>query len=767
MVQVIPLLFMNILVTVKEPVALPFRILLHKRRQILTDKKRMIPELLAPAGSFEGLVAALGAGADAVYLGGSAFGARAYARNFDEEELLRAIDLCHIHGRKLYLTVNTLMKNREIRQDLIPYILPYVREGIDAVLVQDLGAARVLRRYFPDLPLHASTQMAVTGPEGMAMLEELGFTRVVPARELSLAEIRQMHERSSLEIETFVHGAMCYSYSGMCLMSSLIGGRSGNRGRCAQPCRLEYRGKAGGRETKPVCLLSMKDLNTLDLIPELAGAGIASLKIEGRMKQPSYTAGVTAVYRKYLDLLRSEGEENYHVEQADRERLLALFSRGGSGEGYYHQHNGKNMIYFYNAEKKEQMELPSPAVPKRAVRGEILLRAGEPMRLEASAGDIKVQVLGACPSPARNQPATGEGIRKQLLKTGETEFQWEELKVRLEGDLFIPVKELNELRRHAFRELTEELVRPWRREISAQAQEQDGARGSLESEGIQDGPQEENPPVYVSCETWEAAAIALDFPGVKGLYLPMDLAERGLEENTGKEIYLSLPYIVRGKTPSWLPQRLQSLTEKGLAGFIVHNLEGFALMKRLGFADRCVADHALYSWNDEAAAFWRDYSVLRMTAPVELNAGELSHRDNRSSELLVYGYLPAMVSAQCVRQDIDHCDKKSQRAALTDRYGNTFTAQCVCFPWKSNNTKEEIPCYNMIYNCLPFSLLKEMEDVRRLGMASWRIHFTIEKQEEVKEILEAFFSSRLPGRGEKPERPVLQTTKGHFRRGVE
>ena len=273
------------------------------KRGIMTDFSKV--ELLAPAGSYEAFQAAIGAGADAVYLGGPDFGARAYAKNFTQEELVRAIRTAHIHGRKLYLTVNTLLKNRELKERLYDSLKEVYEEGLDGVIVQDMGVLRFIRNTFPDLPVHASTQMTVTGPEGMKFLESLGVTRVVPARELSIKEISDMHKASPIEIETFIHGALCYSFSGQCLMSSILGGRSGNRGRCAQPCRLPYQTGEPGKhfsKEKESCPLSLKDICTLDILPEIIEAGVMSLKIEGRMKQPEYTAAVTGIYRKYLDI---------------------------------------------------------------------------------------------------------------------------------------------------------------------------------------------------------------------------------------------------------------------------------------------------------------------------------------------------------------------------------------------------------------------------------------------------------------------------------
>ena len=263
-------------------------------------------EILAPAGSIESLRAAVCAGADAVYIGGTRFGARAFAKNPAEDELLEAIDYVHIHGRRIYLTVNTLLKDHEI-EGLYEYLLPYYLRGLDGVIVQDIGVLEYLRRYLPDLPVHASTQMTVTGAEGAAFLKEQGVVRVVPARELSLEEIRRMKERTGMEIECFVHGALCYCYSGQCLLSSMIGGRSGNRGQCAQPCRLPW--QAAGR--KPADLMSLKDLCTIDLLPELMEAGIDSFKIEGRMKQPDYVYTVTRIYRKYADLYLEKGPGRY------------------------------------------------------------------------------------------------------------------------------------------------------------------------------------------------------------------------------------------------------------------------------------------------------------------------------------------------------------------------------------------------------------------------------------------------------------------------
>lgn len=305
------------------------------------------PEILAPAGSYESLTAAVAAGADAMYVGGNKFGARAYADNFTEAKMCEAIDYAHQHGKKLYLTVNTLLKDEELKNEMYHYLLPYYRQGLDAVIVQDIGVLSFLHRNFPDLPLHASTQMTITGPDAPCLLKEFGVTRIVPARELSLGEIKRIKESSGLEIETFVHGALCYCYSGQCLLSSMIGGRSGNRGRCAQPCRLPYqlasKQKVVSSEAQKY-LLSPKDLCTLSILPDLVGAGIDSFKIEGRMKKPEYVASVVSIYKKYLDLYCENPDAPYEPKREDLLALMELYNRGGFTQGYYEMHNGPSMM---------------------------------------------------------------------------------------------------------------------------------------------------------------------------------------------------------------------------------------------------------------------------------------------------------------------------------------------------------------------------------------------------------------------------------------
>lgn len=447
-------------------------------------------EVLAPAGTYECFRAAINAGADAVYLGGSMFGARAFAGNFEEAELIKAIRTAHLYGRKVYLTVNTLLRNDELEK-LVQYVKPYYEEGLDAVIVQDYGVFAVLREAFPGLDLHASTQMTITGKYGAQLLKDMGAARVVPARELSAKEIRDIYDNVDVEIESFVHGALCYCYSGQCLLSSMIGRRSGNRGRCAQPCRLTY--SANGISEK--YLLSPKDMCTIEAVPDILDAGVYSLKIEGRMKSPEYVAGVSYAYRKYVDMYLEKGRDGYRVEEQDIRQLMDLYNRGGFCKGYYYAQNDKSMMTFdrpnhqgivigniKNGElilsqevnpgdvlefpdgseyttptgkKSGRLALPKGVLknPKNGaavyrtrnnellgqlragyidndikipVRMEIFLKSGERACLKLLSGDKELVVYGDVLEPSDKRPAVREDVVKQLKKLGGTAFSSDE-----------------------------------------------------------------------------------------------------------------------------------------------------------------------------------------------------------------------------------------------------------------------------------------------------------------------------------------------------
>ena len=418
-------------------------------------------ELLAPAGSYEAFAAALNAGADAVYMGGTRFGARAYADNFSNEDLSRAIRTAHLHGKKVYLTVNTLTRQEEM-PELTDFVRGlYEKEALDGVIVQDTGVLISLSEACPGLLLHASTQMSVTTREGVLFLKRLGVSRIVPARELSLKEIRLL-KQEDIEIEAFIHGAMCYCYSGRCLMSSFLGGRSGNRGRCAGPCRLPYdvlgpdgrealRGKRG--ECYPI---SMRDLCVLEILPELIDAGIDSFKIEGRMKKPEYAAGVTAVYRRYIDRFyewdRNGRPGRWEIDPADDRLLRALYLRSDLSTGYYERHNGRELLTMgkpgYSGTPDtllEQIREAYPVTPRPIpIRGLVKLSADRPAELILRTGDssekpVDISVQGAVCMKAKSRPLTEEEVRDRLSRTGNSPFVLTEPEVEMEQDLFLPV----------------------------------------------------------------------------------------------------------------------------------------------------------------------------------------------------------------------------------------------------------------------------------------------------------------------------------------
>ncbi|MDE7206046.1 MAG: U32 family peptidase, partial [Lachnospiraceae bacterium] len=418
-------------------------------------------ELLAPAGDFACFMAAINAGADAVYLGGMKFGARAYAGNFLQEEIVEALRVAHLFGRKIYLTVNTLVKEAEM-PELVPYIEPLYKAGLDGVIVQDIGVLETLREQFPELSLHASTQMTVTGVYGAEFVKSLGVCRVVPARELSLDEITDIKQQTGLEIECFIHGAMCYAYSGQCLFSSILGGRSGNRGRCAGTCRLPYTDENG----KQLYPLSLKDMYTLSMIPKLIAAGIDSFKIEGRMKSPEYVAGVTAVYRKYIDRYLSEPDTKFQVAAEDEALLRGLYIRSDLCHGYYEAHNGKDMITIkepgYGGSSNEVLEEirktyleQKPVIP---VKGTAFIYAGKPATLTLYTDALSVTVEGDVAGEAINRPLTEKEISDRLSKLGDTYFKPKTLTVHTDQRSFMAVKALNELRRKACTALEKEIL---------------------------------------------------------------------------------------------------------------------------------------------------------------------------------------------------------------------------------------------------------------------------------------------------------------------
>lgn len=749
----------------------------------------MNAELLAPAGSFEALEAALVSGADAVYLGGTRFGARAYADNLGTEDLCRAIDLVHRQDKKLYMTVNTLLKEKELEEDLYSYLLPYYREGLDGVIVQDLGVVEALRSWFPLLPVHGSTQMAITGAASAELLKKQGLTRVVPARELSLKEIREIYDKTGLEIETFIHGALCYSYSGMCLMSSLIGGRSGNRGRCAGTCRLPYEVYEKGKKINGPNTgypLNTKDMCTLEILPEILDAGVCSLKIEGRMKKPEYTAGVVSMYRKYLDLM-AENPDQFRVEKRDLNFLYDLFNRDGFHQSYYKIRNGKSMMALKNAKLTEAKQKDSNRLYEsirkewkntklqRPVQGFLSLHYGEPARLVLLCGDAQAMVEKDGIQKAEKQPVARERVETQMNKTGNALFRFDSLEIDMDEDLFLPMQLLNELRREGMEELEAAITASFARTAPDEAPGLPvGAELTLNKESetaadpVRDGSGNagKKPALWAMAETKEQYRSLLGVKGLKGISVPisfldkknpLESAEKLLKETEEKslKLRLAMPYMVRGKEDDWYRPLLGDLVDLGIDALIVRSPESAARLYEAGVAEHCMLDYCLYTLNSQAQAFYRKHGFAWDTVPVELNAKEIRARDNSRSELIVYGRTPMMISAQCLKKNMDQCTKAFAALSLKDRKGMTFPVRCICDS-----------CYNIIYNSLPTSLLKDAETIRKAGLAGIRIHFTIENGKETAAVAGAFARVFVYGEPTGNEK-LPDFTRGHFKRGVE
>lgn len=745
------------------------------QNEVIDMKKKQV-EILAPAGSWDSMKAAVAAGADAVYMGGSRFGARAHAVNAEERELVEAIDYVHLHGRRLYMTVNTLLKESELAE-LTEYMKPYYMAGLDGAIVQDLGVLQTLRDNFPGLELHASTQMTITSLYGAKMMKELGCSRVVTARELSLDEIRRIHDEVDVEIESFVHGALCYSYSGQCLMSSLIGGRSGNRGRCAQTCRLPYTVYEEGETQKPLnrenerYVLSLKDLCALDILPDMIEAGIDSLKIEGRMKSPRYTAGVVRIYRKYVDQYLEQGREGYYVAPEDKKELSDLFNRGGFTSGYYSAHNGREMVTL--KEKPEFREgnqalfdlLDQTYVEaelKEPVEGTVMLEQGKPSKLILRSGGAEVTVEGQAPEPAKKQPMTGEKVEKQISKTGGTPFVFTGLTTDIKGELFLPIQGLNELRRRGLEALQEKLLEQYR--IKSDVHPAGKASMAAEKTGRRSPSRLQ---LTVSLEASQQLAPALESKEVSSIYIDggsfppeswNEIADRCHKQ--GKSCYLMLPQIFRDHAIRYFSANEERVKGAGFDGFIIKALEEVQWMREAGVDLPFHMDASVHGWNTGSVGALVQIGAQSLTLSQELNVREMDPVLSACcalgipTELIVYGYAPAMVSAQCITKTVKGCSHKPGILMMKDRTG-------AFLPVKNHCTF----CYNTIYNPLPTSLLGQEELVKKLGVKLVRMAFTWENERQTEALLETFSRGFLYGEEVKP--PYKDFTRGHFKRGVE
>lgn len=836
------------------------------------------PEILAPAGSIESLRGAVAAGADAIYIGGAKFGARAYADNPQTDELMAAIDYVHSKNKKIYMTVNTLLKEEELENELYHFVRDYYEQGVDAMIVQDVGVLHFLATQFPNLPLHASTQMTIVSGDGAAMLTKYPVTRVVPARELSLLELKELRSETTLEIETFVHGALCYCYSGQCLFSSMVGGRSGNRGRCAQPCRMEYTLSDDNKKIRDGYLLSPKDMCTLDMIPQLVEAGIDSFKIEGRMKRPEYTAGVTAAYRKMTDLYLEYGQDRFEeycrkhpqLIQEEIDRVSDLYNRGGFTKGYYVQYHGKKMmtmerpnhsgvkvgevaqvkgiqagirlekeifgqdvleirasertkdanssyeftvgkggmeqlqqeqakgnrqaLYYTNVkpsfplkaglpvyrtkndqlltELKEQYLTTTVQMP---VKGILTAKVGVPLSLTVSvqaglpANDSasvmltlqatqkseskrfqEVTVTGEPVDMAKNQPVTKEKLREQLNKTGESEFYFTDLQIDCEEHIFVPMGNVKELRRKAFAELQTQIIASYRRTADPEVKSPDylcEVQDEIETVCLVSSQEQWR----VVCESEIVNAVYID---LQNCSLSEQIRFARETEQLGKQAFLVLPHIFRSKERKRYEQELPEFEKGGFSGFLAKSLEELTFLKSHTETDKFEVrlNYNLYTVNQEAKKFFLSEGYSRFTASVELNQKELDTLSIMDSDLILYGRLPLMISAQCVRDNVMNCThgKQTEGLELTDRMNVRFPIRQICSS-----------CYNVIYNSACVSLLGMQDKLEPLHPRAFRLDFVFESEEETKQVLLAYQS----GKG-LPQNQETSYTKGHFNRGI-
>ncbi len=712
---------------------------------LLTNIKKMASEfikynkkteLLAPAGSKESFYAAMSAGADAVYMAAQKFGARAYAGNFTDEEILECADIAHIYGKKIYLTVNTLVKEKEL-EDLYRFADSGVCDVCDGLIIQDLGVASFFRENKPHIPIHASTQMSVTGPYAAGLLKQNGFSRVVPAREISFDEIREIYDKTGMEIECFIHGAMCYSYSGQCLFSSILGGRSGNRGRCAQPCRLPYRlsSDRSGEEKYP---LSLKDMCTLEILPEIIKSGVCSLKVEGRMKPAEYVYGVISIYRKYLDLIESGME--YRIDKKDLDTLSKLYVRGNLSHGYYDRHNGKDMVTISSHGYKSDSESTcvkdtdrfktSSCIPPIKVNFSAFFKKGQPATLNAfcetldgrqaygySEGDVVMQ--------AQRTAIGREDIVKSLKKLGNTVFTTEDdlITVDIENDVFYSLKGINELRRAVLSDLSENLkVKPDNNErfscktskkpenkVFPVINDKNGMYSILINIPSQ---------VYVIHKLYDDGELAKTCR----IYADESLFLEGNASITDEFRGFDIPVFaamahIRRKGDDISP--VCRFYEDGIIkGFLVRTLEDLSFIRGKYPDAPIITDYNLYTFNSKASGFLDMFSFDH-TYPLELSAPECRDlKRSGNTEKVVYGRAPLMITANCIRKTLKSCSHKAGFETIIDRKGVAFPVKCDC-----------LHCMNVIYNSVPLLIPAFSEDV------TCRIELTDEDEKKCRSIL--------------------------------
>ncbi len=650
-----------------------------------------LPELLAPAGSEEALYAAVAAGADAVYLGGKAFGARAYAKNFDTDALKRALTYCHLHGVCVYVTVNTLLYDKEM-DEAVAFVRSLYAMGVDAVISADLGLIAKLRRELPQMPIHASTQMSLHNRDGVDFASKLGISRAVLARELSKEDIAFAVENSESEIEVFLHGALCVCHSGQCLFSSLVGGRSGNRGECAQPCRLPY----NGAERYP---LSLKDCSLSHHVRELCDIGVASLKIEGRMKSPSYVYEVTSVYRRLLDEYRE-------ATAKDDERLERAFSRSGFTDGYFAGHPEKPMTGIRTAEDKADSKnaaLMTFAPTKIPVRAVCEFHKGEPSKMTLIGEKKTVSVTGESPSEALTSPLNISDLTTRLCKMGNTFLSLDEkdVEIHLDDGVNLPISAINALRRNAA-----EAYEDTSRVLPNETQTLSVPKRPKKSAG--------RTAVFYSRIGFDGLS-KKDLSSFSQVFLPLFLYEKKDAEMGVSGV--CLPPVVFDSQLSEVKVMLARAKEYGAKAALVSNPSHIALAEAFGLLP--FGDFRLNVCNRETAAFYGELEGLvlspELTLPMMRDIG---------GSAIVYGRIPLMLTERCFVKENGGCDH-CMKFGFTDRVGKRFPVI------------REYPHRNLILNAVVTYMGDRQDDYRKIGLSEHFL-FTVETSDEIRRVLRAF-----------------------------
>ena len=692
-------------------------------------------ELLSPAGSPEGVIAAVQNGADAVYMGMGAFNARRGAKNFTDEEFVKAVRYCHVRGCKVYVTLNTLVNDREMR-DAVAAAKLASDAGADALIVQDLGMSYAIRCALPDIPLHASTQMSLHNLAGVEAAAEMGITRAVLARELSFEQIRFITKNASIETEVFVHGALCFCHSGQCYMSALIGRRSGNRGLCAQPCRLQY--SLGGRmDDHP---LSLKDNCLVDQIRRLEEAGVASLKIEGRMKRPEYTGIVTGVYAKAI-------REQRNPDKEEMELLEKTFSRQGFTQGYFI--GDKLDMFGVRSEPDKDADKIFAAARKQYAEGEMrrvpvhfytVLEKGEHIKAIAFDDDgHKAIATGPVPERAKRQGLTEQYLIEQMFKTGGTPYNCIENKAKAEPGLYLPASEINELRRKLIAQLSAEREKaPERRTLRIPAPPVNVPAISDPARIYQVRTAEQLTP--------ELAELKPDY-----IYFPaMELAEnfdplRPFIDNGARPVAV-MPRVITDDQSREVYAALEKLFDYGVNEALTGNLGHVFIARQAGMKVR--GDFGLNAFNSYTLRVLQDAGFISATASFELRLAQIKAMAKPvDTELIIYGRLPLMVSDQCIiRHSAGRCNCQTP-GQLSDRMGSVFPVV------------REFGCRNVIYNAHKLYLADKRDDLYALGLWGLRMLFTTESPRECVEVAKGYL-------GLTDYKPNV-LTRGLYYRGVD